>query len=294
MRVNMDSSIASDPRFKLVAAALDVKWTEVIGSCFLLWLACYDRRSERLRKVEADIAAEMKGFAQALVEEGLADDCGDEIILIHGVRERIEFLVKQAERGAKGGKSKGKRKPKRTPSERQANDQADAKANASDTAKAYTLTPDLSPSQDQKGQKKKVPNLPSDKATNAAEYLRRKIIRQDPDSPLAHTFTEAQHIKWAKTLDLLNSKDQQSWEDIKKAIDWIFDTENTFVILSAASLRKKFGNLRHHIRKTTAPTKLPPHRKTPPQFERITGESQEDWAVRYKAWSVAQEAKSDE
>lgn len=142
MRVNMDGSVASDPRFKLVAAALGVPWTQVAGSCYCVWLTCYERRSKRLRKVEADVAAELSGFADALVAEKLATDCGDGTIEIHGVEKRIAFLNAQAERGSKGGK---KRKKSET-SKRLAN----ASATASDTvrnAQANTPTPapDLSP-----------------------------------------------------------------------------------------------------------------------------------------------------
>lgn len=142
MRVNMDSSVASDPRFKLVAAALGVKWTEVVGSSFLLWLACYERRSERLRKVEADVAAELSGFADALVAEGLADDCGDGTIVVHGVTERIEFLKRQAERGAKGGKSK--KKPGAQANAKQTLVQTLSTDSQSAQANTLTLTPALS------------------------------------------------------------------------------------------------------------------------------------------------------
>lgn len=145
MRVNMDSSIVSDPRFKLVAQALKVKWTEVIGSCFLVWLACYDRRSTCLRKVEADLAAEISGFSKALIDENLADEMGDGVVRIHGVEERIKFLLKQAESGAKGGKSKGK---KQTPTRKQAPAQAPAyqSAQANTPSPSPDLTPDLDPS----------------------------------------------------------------------------------------------------------------------------------------------------
>lgn len=146
MRVNMDSSIVSDPRFKLAAQTLNVNWKEVIGACFLVWTACYDRRSTCLRKIEADLAAELSGFSDALIGEKLADDMGDGVVRIHGVEKRIEFLLKQAESGSKGGKSKGKKDGKRV----QKKKQASAQAPASSSAQANTLTPspDLSPDLD--------------------------------------------------------------------------------------------------------------------------------------------------
>ena len=54
MRVNMDSSIVTEGRFRLVAADLGITWREVVGSCFLVWMSCYERRSETLRIDEAD------------------------------------------------------------------------------------------------------------------------------------------------------------------------------------------------------------------------------------------------
>lgn len=146
MRVNMDSSIATDPAFKLVARRLGADWKTVVGACYLVWLACYERRNERIRVVEADLAAELEGFAAAMIAEDLALDVGDGQVVFRGVKKRIDFLLAQAERGSKGGKRKGRS----IRSARQANAQANAVANALGTAKADTPSPapdlDLLPS----------------------------------------------------------------------------------------------------------------------------------------------------
>jgi hypothetical protein len=145
----MDSSIATDPRFKLMALDLGISRNELAGALFYVWLACYERRSERLSKRLADASAEIEGFANALVEAELADD-DDDSILVHGAAVRIEFLLKQAEKGRKGGK-KGKGKPKRRSSKanvKQMLNKAEAKPKQSRSkAKAYspTLTPDPAP-----------------------------------------------------------------------------------------------------------------------------------------------------
>ena len=148
MRVNMDSSIATDPRFKLLAKRLGITWREAIGSCFLLWLSCYDRRSKCFDKLEADVAAELDGFADALVASKLATDNGDDTIDVHGVEKRIEFLKKQAKKGSAGGKKSGKSRASKS-SKREAAPEANAsagpEANASDSAQAYTLAPALAP-----------------------------------------------------------------------------------------------------------------------------------------------------
>ena len=94
MRVNMDSSIATDVRFKVLAQDLGVSRNEVTGALFYLWLSCYERRKQTLSKRLADASADIKGFADALVDAELADDKGDSIV-IHGVKDRIAFLKKQ-------------------------------------------------------------------------------------------------------------------------------------------------------------------------------------------------------
>lgn len=147
MRVNMDSSITSDPRFKLVGARLELDLDSVIGKCFRLWLVCYERRSERLRKVEVDVATDCKGFADALIGEELADE-DDDYVEIHGVKMRIEFLNKQAERGRMGGE-KGKGKPKRKPRKANAKQtltQSQSDPSVRSKANTLTLTPALTQS----------------------------------------------------------------------------------------------------------------------------------------------------
>lgn len=159
----MDSSIVSDPRFKLVGMSLGIRHAEVIGCCYLLWLACYERRSERLSIRLANACADLSGFAEALIAEELCTDCGDGTMIVHGVEERIAFLKKQAERGAKGGKSKKKAKTEANAKQTLVQP---LKQNAQ-TAKAYTLTPSLTPS------------LTPDKESKCAPKRRATLI---PDS----------------------------------------------------------------------------------------------------------------
>ena len=151
MRVNMDSSIVSDPRFKLVAADLGRTWREVVGSCFLVWLACYERRSARLPIEEADLAAEINGFSAALSRRGLADiDVND--VVIHGVKARISFLNKQSALASRGGKSSGKSTRSKTPRpEAIASGDPEATPEAYSHTHTHTHTPDhtLAPAQDQ-------------------------------------------------------------------------------------------------------------------------------------------------
>lgn len=144
MRVNMDSSIATDPRVEEIAEQLDITIPAVLGSLFLVWLACYNRRTPRLPDEQIDRAAKTPGFAKALVRTKLATRARTKTkqILIHGVKERIKFLEAQSAKGAKGGKKSGESRRKR-----EANALANASANGSGPAQAYTpdLTPDQAP-----------------------------------------------------------------------------------------------------------------------------------------------------
>lgn len=112
MRVNMDSSIVFDPRFKMLAKSLGISLREVYGSCFLLWLHCYQSRSVRLAFAEADSAADVDGFAAGLVAVGLADDDdgNQKALTVHGVSERIRFLGVQKKSGGRGGRASAKSK----------------------------------------------------------------------------------------------------------------------------------------------------------------------------------------
>lgn len=139
----MDSSIATDPRFKLLALDLGCSLRELAGTCFFVWLACYERRTATLSVREANACAESEAFAQAIVDSGLAhfDERGD--VVFHGVEERIRFLEAQAERGRKGGKVAGK--------SRRYNHQANAKQSPSTRASVRltnSLAPDLALSPD--------------------------------------------------------------------------------------------------------------------------------------------------
>jgi uncharacterized phage protein (TIGR02220 family) len=149
VRVNMDSSIATDPRFRILERELGWNRREVAGACFYVWLACYERRSERLSEREANACADDERFCQAMIDVGLAHKTDDDMIEFHGAQERIKFLREQAERGRKGGKTGGKSRGSRR--------QANAKANAKRTPNGVgserltnspALAPDLSPAPD--------------------------------------------------------------------------------------------------------------------------------------------------
>jgi hypothetical protein len=159
MRVNVDSSVFTDVRFRLLAKVMKISQYDAIGRCVAIWMGCYDRRSKCLSKCEADASADLDGFADALLEVGLASTSrtkdADKIV-IHGVESRIKFLQAQSDKGRKGGRSKKQdssnfENKQIDRSEANALAKATAKAQANDKAKAQayspalTLAPDLAP-----------------------------------------------------------------------------------------------------------------------------------------------------
>lgn len=109
MRVNVESSVYTDPRFKRLALYMGgVKLREVVGAMVGVWMVCYERRSPFLSEEDIDIAAEEVGFAAKLVRANLAviEPEGHHVA---GVDDRIGFLIDQDERASAGGKEKARR-----------------------------------------------------------------------------------------------------------------------------------------------------------------------------------------
>lgn len=101
VRVNIDSQVVTDARFKRLGRALRISWFEALGRCTVVWLESYARRAELLIEEDIDIIADMDGFARALVAAELAELGGDNLIRLRGVSSRITFLIEQQERSKK-------------------------------------------------------------------------------------------------------------------------------------------------------------------------------------------------
>lgn len=106
LRVNVDSSIRSDPRFDMMAAELGIPVQHLYGCMLVLWMACYARKSPRIYPQEADQCAGLPGFFKLLLKYDLAEDAGEQL-RVRGVEERIKYLQSAAERGQQGGVRSG-------------------------------------------------------------------------------------------------------------------------------------------------------------------------------------------
>ncbi len=246
MRVNMDSSIRGDPRFRLLARRLEVDWKTAIGACWLAWLACYERRRPDLPLIEIDIAAEIDGFADALIAVGLADRSDDDRAVLHGVEPRLAFLKEQAVRGAKGGKAKGKRgthgnKPTLSEGHRA------GLANSPDPSQPPDSSPDKNSLHGAGAPTgPEIPEL----AWRCADYLRKHVLRSQPTNKLSKVdpWEGSKNRKdWADTFRLMVERDpdDRTYDAIKDSVCWLFTQPNNFVVWSAGSLRKKWDNVRY-------------------------------------------------
>lgn len=147
MRVNVDSSALTDPRIRRLGLRLGIPWRQAFGHLISVWMLCYDRRSNTISCEDADISAELEGFANAMVAADLAIPRGDKI-KVRGVDERIDFLNRQKERAVKGGRPRNPRvlqnKPNGLPDENPT--VVENKPNS--LALAPDLSPALAPDQD--------------------------------------------------------------------------------------------------------------------------------------------------
>src|SRR5262245_10641340 len=73
-RVNVDSSLESDPRFLLVCRDLSTKPQWIAGELQFVWRSAYELRTPFLSEDEIDLRADRPGFARALIRRGLASD----------------------------------------------------------------------------------------------------------------------------------------------------------------------------------------------------------------------------
>jgi uncharacterized phage protein (TIGR02220 family) len=77
---------------------------ETVGTLVAVWQEAYNAKSEVMAPQDIDTAAELDGFAEHLScpQVALADAL-EHGMRLHGVRDRIDYLLLQAERGRKGG-----------------------------------------------------------------------------------------------------------------------------------------------------------------------------------------------
>ena len=219
MRVNMDSSIATDPRFKKLAKILGVDWKLAIGQCFLVWLVAYDNRKATLTAEMIDIAAEQDGFAKALCDATLCTKMPRGRYYLHGLSDRIKFLKGQVERGAKGGEESGK--------SRRAKGEANASVKQSgprSSGEAYSLDLDLAQdqalAQDHVGDAAELSTAPVE-AYSLADLMASEIGQRQPDHRSLHKAAwPSTRERWAQSFRLAHDRDGRDWGDMRELLWW--------------------------------------------------------------------------
>jgi hypothetical protein len=106
MRLSVEGSVLTDPRFDRLARELRIARPEALGRVLAVWNVGYERRCACMPIVDADLASGLDGFALALASADLARLDGDEVIL-RGVDDRIGFLLRHAEEQARKGRRSG-------------------------------------------------------------------------------------------------------------------------------------------------------------------------------------------
>ena len=87
------------------------------------------------------------------------------------------------------------------------------------------------------------------RALDGADYLRRKLLEEQPDHRLskrAWDDTDPQRLKWANVIRLMVERDGRSYDDIASTVKWLFDgqtNEAKFIVQSPESLREKWDRI---------------------------------------------------
>lgn len=124
-RMSIDDMLGRDPRLLRLAKACGWSKRETAGCLVLdVWPLCYDRERHELADVDVDVAADMDGFAQLMVNAGLAVRAKTGFVRISGAKERIRYLQAKRDAGYRGGLKSGesrKKEPKQNSSTSEAN-----------------------------------------------------------------------------------------------------------------------------------------------------------------------------
>jgi hypothetical protein len=103
-RMSIDDMLGRDPRLLRLAKACGWSRRETAGCLVLdVWPLCYDREKIDISDVDIDIAADLDGFAQLMVNAGLATRSAPGKVRVAGARDRIRYLQSKRAAGYRGG-----------------------------------------------------------------------------------------------------------------------------------------------------------------------------------------------
>lgn len=105
-RVNLETQIWADTRFKILGLKAGIDFFSAIGRCAAVWSYCTERSKYDLSQEEIDMAADLSGFAQALIDSELGTRLENDQIRVHGTQGRVEWLENKRRGAEKARKSK--------------------------------------------------------------------------------------------------------------------------------------------------------------------------------------------
>ncbi len=109
MRINVDDVALRDPDInRRLPRHTGLSRFDAFGRLVHVWGLAYDRRSAVLLMEDVDDVAEHDGFAAGMVLAGIADQVDPNSIRVHGVDDRIAYLIAAAESGRRGGETRAK------------------------------------------------------------------------------------------------------------------------------------------------------------------------------------------
>ncbi len=113
-RMAIDDSFMRDPRVIRLSKLCGWSRRETNGCLLDVYAVVYDRASETILAADVDTAAELEGFAEKMVEVGLASPVtrvgfanSGSLLRISGAKKRIKYLKTREESGRQGGIKSG-------------------------------------------------------------------------------------------------------------------------------------------------------------------------------------------
>lgn len=265
-RMSVDDMLGRDPRLMRLAKACGWSRRETAGCLVLdVWPLCYDREHHELADIDIDIASGVDGFAQLMVDAGLAVRVRRDRVRVAGAKKRIAYLRAKKAAGYAGGlksaearrkevkqnASTGQAESKQTSSKPQAagNPSVPSSVPAPVLVPASASPPDPAPDQynvaptadaaalgDVKTKtlqavKDKADRIP-ERAWRAADYLRTLVLEEDPQAlvckqPWTESVRNGWRLGWADQIRLMVERDHRTYEQIAEVMHYVFREQKT-------------------------------------------------------------------
>ncbi len=190
MRINLDESAFSDPRFVKLGKLLGFNRYAAIGHVTAVWMRCYTECCPDIPVEDIDTLTEIQGFSQAMVSARLADPTepveGQECVRVRGVTDRVEWLHRQRELGRRGGIQRANNRSAR-PFEANASQGLKASRVRPQAQTSLPLKPSLAPDLALALAPDLAPDHPGDSGPTTSSYPQPHNFDYNPDPVVSDT-----------------------------------------------------------------------------------------------------------